>query len=252
METTRLPSRRRFLKGLGGAAVSAAALPAFCTTPPSRRPNILFIMSDDHAYQALSCYGSRINKTPNLDRLAAEGMRFDNYMVTNSICAPSRACILTGKYSHLNGKMTNNSTRYDPHQTNFPQQLQQAGYQTALFGKYHLDNRGEQPTMVGFDHYAIHIWQGSYFDPTLNVNGTNRQFSGHETDIVTDQTIAFLENRDAAKPFCVMCQFSVWCSPVGTRCAGERQAEAAARLFAHPPAIPLNYYSCFAAPAPHG
>ena len=103
----------------------------------AKQPNILFIFSDDHAYQAISAYGSNRNQTPNLDRLANEGMRFDRAFVTNSICAPSRAVVLTGKHSHLNGQLTNKET-FDGSQQTFPKLLQKAGYQTALFGKWHL------------------------------------------------------------------------------------------------------------------
>src|SRR5688500_4205927 len=113
------------------------------------RPNILFIMSDDHGYQAISAYGSKVNKTPNIDRLAKEGMRLDRCFVTNSICGPARAVILTGKYSHLNGYPVNEKV-FDGRQQTVPKLLQQAGYQTALIGKWHL---GSDPT--GFDHWHI-------------------------------------------------------------------------------------------------
>ena len=122
----------------------------------AKRPNILFIFSDDHAYQAISAYGSNRNKTPNLDRIANEGMRFDRAFVTNSICAPSRAVVLTGKHSHLNGQLTNMET-FDGSQQTFPKLLQKAGYQTALFGKWHLKS---SPT--GFDSWEVLRGQGPY------------------------------------------------------------------------------------------
>ena len=118
------------------------------------RPNILFIMADDHGYQAMSCYGSQVNQTPNLDRIAREGMRFDRCYVTNSICGPCRAVILTGKYSHLNG-FVRNGNRFNGEQQNVAKLLQAAGYQTAVIGKWHL---GTEPT--GFDHWHVLKGQG--------------------------------------------------------------------------------------------
>jgi arylsulfatase A-like enzyme len=143
-------TRREFLKTVGFMAGSAALpiLPS-CSSigqiTGRKQPNIIFIMTDDHASHALSCYGSKINRTPNLDRLAKEGMRFDNCFCTNSICAPSRAVILTGKYSHING-VTDNRLKFDGSQQTFPKLLQKVGYETAMIGKWHLKT---DPT--GFD-----------------------------------------------------------------------------------------------------
>lgn len=123
------------------------------------RPNIVFVFSDDHAVQAIGAYGSRINQTPNIDRLASEGAVFTNSFCANSICGPSRACILTGKHSHLNGFLRNGN-KFDGAQTTFPPLLQEAGYQTAMVGKWHL---GTDP--VGFDHWEILPGQGSYYNP---------------------------------------------------------------------------------------
>ncbi|HRX82499.1 MAG TPA: sulfatase-like hydrolase/transferase, partial [Pirellulaceae bacterium] len=125
-----------------------------------QRPNILFVFSDDHGYQALSCYGSKVNQTPNLDRIAKEGMRFDRCFVTNSICGPSRAVILTGKYSHLNG-FVHNGNKFNGQQQTVSKLLQSAGYQTAVIGKWHLST---DPT--GFDYWHIIKGQGSYHSPT--------------------------------------------------------------------------------------
>ena len=126
-----------------------------------KRPNILFIMSDDHAYQAIGAYSKRLTTTPNIDRIADEGMLFTNACVTNSICAPSRAVILTGKHSHLNGK-TDNVFPFDTTQVTFPQLLHAAGYQTAMFGKLHFGNSPK-----GFDEFKILPGQGTYYNPDV-------------------------------------------------------------------------------------
>ncbi len=161
------------------------------------RPNILFIMTDDHASQAISCYGSRVNRTPNLDRLAHEGMRMDRVFATNSICTPSRATILTGKYSHMNGVPVFN--RFDGSQPTVAKMLQQAGYYTAMIGKWHL---GSDPT--GFDYWNILPGQGVYNDPTFYDKDGSEVIKGYATDIITDLTIETLKNRPKDKPFFVM------------------------------------------------
>lgn len=163
------------------------------------RPNILFIMADDHGYQALSCYGSRVNQTPNLDRLAREGMRFDRCYVTNSICGPSRAVILTGKYSHLNG-FKNNGDRFDGSQQTVAKLLRKAGYQTAMFGKWHLKS-----TPTGFDYYHILIGQGPYYNPAMLTPEGRVKHTGYTTEVITDELLKWFKNgRDADKPFFVM------------------------------------------------
>lgn len=165
------------------------------------RPNILFLFTDDHAAQAMSCYGSQINQTPHMDRIANEGMRFDNCFCTNSICGPSRAVILTGKHSHLNGFMMNGNT-FDGTQQTFPKLLRKNGYQTAIFGKWHLKTA---PT--GFDEYQVLIGQGPYYNPPMVHNGKKVKHTGYTTDIITDITLEYLKNqREADKPFMVMCQ----------------------------------------------
>ena len=168
------------------------------------RPNILFVFSDDHATEAISAYsGGRLNNTPNLDRLANEGMLFRNSFCANSICGPSRANILTGKHSHKNGFLNNEQMRFDGSQMTFPKLLQKHGYQTALMGKWHLVT---DPT--GFDKWEILPGQGSYYNPHfIQMDGSRKQRHGYCTDIVTDLALDWLkEDRDPDKPFLLMCQ----------------------------------------------
>ena len=169
----------------------------------ARRPNIVFIFSDDHAYQAISAYGEgrKLLETPNIDRIAKEGMRFDRCVVPNSICGPSRATVLTGKYSHLNGFYNNTNSRFDGAQTTFPKLLKAGGYQTALVGKWHLVS---DPT--GFDYWHILPGQGVYYNPPMIDNGKKVTHEGYTTDIITDLSLDWLKNRDKSKPFLLMCQ----------------------------------------------
>ncbi|MFC2129582.1 sulfatase [Bacteroidota bacterium] len=164
------------------------------------RPNILFIMSDDHAYQAISAYSDLLTSTPNIDRIAEEGMLFTNACVSNSICAPSRATILTGKHCHIHGK-TDNVFPFDTTQMTFPQLLQDAGYQTAMFGKLHFGNSPK-----GFDQFWILPGQGSYYNPEfITKNKGKVNVEGYTTDIITDLTLDWLkEERDDSKPFLMM------------------------------------------------
>lgn len=166
----------------------------------AKRPNIIFIMSDDHAYQAISAYDNKLIETPNIDRIAKMGMLFTNASVTNSICAPSRATILTGKHSHLNGKIDNHFP-FDTTNITFPQILQTAGYQTAMFGKLHFGNNPK-----GFDQFKILPGQGSYYNPDfITKNDGNIKVDGYVTDIVTDMTLDWLQNeRKADQPFMLM------------------------------------------------
>lgn len=167
------------------------------------RPNILFIMSDDHACQAISCYGSIINKTPNIDRIASEGIRVDNCFCTNSICSPSRAVILTGKHNHINGVRTLNDA-LDGRQQTFPKLLQQTGYQTAIIGKWHLGH-GENYNPTGFDYWNVLPGQGDYHNPQFIEMGNKKTYPGYATDIITDMSINWIKNRDKDRPFMLMC-----------------------------------------------
>ena len=156
-------------------------------------------MSDDHDTNAISSYGSKINKTPNLDRLYKEGMRFDNCFCTNSICAPSRATILTGMHSHLNGKIDNRMP-FDTTQITFPQLFQAAGYQTAMFGKLHFGNNPK-----GIDDFMILPGQGNYINPKFISKKGDTTITGYVTDIITDLTLEWLDTkRDSEKPFMMM------------------------------------------------
>jgi len=182
-------------------AVWIALLASFSAALAADRPNIVFIFSDDHAYQAVSAYGSGLNHTPNIDRLAREGMIFHSALVTNSICAPSRAVILSGKYSHLNG-VIDNRLHFDGSQQTFPKLLRGAGYQTAIVGKWHLKS---DPT--GFDYWEVLPGQGAYYNPDFRIAGGRRRHEGYVTDIITDLTLDWLKNkRDPDKPFMLMYQ----------------------------------------------
>lgn len=167
------------------------------------RPNLLFIMSDDHAAHAISAYGSRINETPHLDRIARNGMRFDSAFCTNSICTPSRAAILTGTYNHVN-KATTLDTHLDNTQWTFPQSLQEAGYTTGIIGKWHLGH-GPRHDPVGFDFWRILPGQGHYDNPVmLEADGNVVERGGYVTDLITDDCIDFIgEHKD--EPFALFC-----------------------------------------------
>ena len=183
-------------------------LPPVAAQPQKQtaRPNIVFIMTDDHAAQAISAYGSRLNKTPNIDRLAKEGMKFENCFVTNSICTPSRAAILTGKYAHQNGVPVFN--HIDNSQPMLPKYLQAAGYHTGMVGKWHLGGndpkRPDDGKPTGFDYWNILPGQGAYFDPVMIEMGERKKLSGYTTDIITDLAMGFIEKRPKDKPFLLM------------------------------------------------
>jgi arylsulfatase A-like enzyme len=163
------------------------------------RPNVLFIMSDDHSYNAISAYNDHLINTPNIDRIANEGMLFTNACVTNSICAPSRATILTGKHTHINGKIDNHMP-FDTTQVTFPQLFQKAGYETAMFGKLHFGNNPK-----GVDDFMILPGQGDYINPDFITKKGDTTITGYVTDIITDLTINWLEKkRSKEKPFMMM------------------------------------------------
>ena len=169
----------------------------------TRQPNILFIMSDDHAAHAIGAYGSRINATPHLDRLATGGMRMDNCFCTNSICTPSRAAILTGTYNHVN-RVTTLQTHMDNGLQTFPKILRAAGYQTAMVGKWHL-GQGPRHWPAGFDYWNILPGQGRYHDPQMIEMEQSRTLPGYTTDLITNSCLDFLRGRDRGRPFLVMC-----------------------------------------------
>ena len=183
------------------------------------RPNILFLFSDDHAWQSIGAYGGRLKdvaNTPNIDKLASEGMLFRKCYVANALCGPSRAAILTGKYGHRNGVTWNRSANFDGSQQTFPKILRQSGYQTAIIGKWHLKS-----TPTGFDYFDVMRGQGRYYNPLLltgDADGLKEQrvVTGYNSDIVGDLTIEWLKNgRDKSKPFVLMSQFKAthhgWC-----------------------------------------
>lgn len=166
-----------------------------------KRPNIIFIMTDDHASNAVSCYGSNLIQTPHIDRLAKEGIKFENTYAVNALSGPSRACILTGKFSHVNGFKDNHSV-FNGDQQTFPKILRENGYQTAMIGKWHLITEPQ-----GFDYWCIlsgQHEQGDYYSPDFIENGNYITESGYVTDIITDKVINFIDNRKSDKPFMIM------------------------------------------------
>ncbi|GAA4315614.1 sulfatase [Compostibacter hankyongensis] len=187
------------------AILLLAALLSACSTGSKQReperPNIIFIMSDDHAEAAVSAYSDKLIHTPNLDRIGKEGMIFRNCFVTNSLCSPSRATILTGQYSYRTGARDNSfSMQLNPGITTFPMLLRQAGYQTALVGKWHLRTKPE-----GFDYSSILNDQGQYYNPDFITGADTARVHGYVTNIIMDKAIGWLSaQRDDSKPFCLM------------------------------------------------
>lgn len=191
----------RTIYALPLAAAGLVACSGGKAVQEQKRPNIIFIMTDDHTTQAISCYGGRLMQTPNMDRLAAEGMRMDNVYATNALSGPSRACILTGKLSHENG-FTDNACVFNGDQLTFPKLLQQNGYQTAVIGKWHLISEPQ-----GFDFWSVlsgQEEQGDYYDPDFHEMGREIQEKGYVTDVITDKALRFIDGRDKDKPFFMM------------------------------------------------
>lgn len=192
---------------LSFAALSCIAVTAQAqqkAAAATQRPNIVYIMCDDHAFQCISAYGSPISKlapTPNIDRIAERGMRFDRAFVENSLSTPSRACLMTGLYSNQNGQRQLGEG-IDTTRTFFTEQLQQAGYQTAVVGKWHM---GCDPK--GFDYYHIYNDQGQYYNPQYRGTDTDGKYiveEGYSIDLTTDHALSFIEHRDTNKPFCLL------------------------------------------------
>jgi arylsulfatase A-like enzyme len=205
-----------------------AVLPSTALAPSARgaRPNILYIMTDDHAAHAIGAYGSRLNQTPNLDRLAREGALLTNVFATNSICSPSRAAILTGQYSHLNGVTMFN--RFDSSRMTVARLLQQGGYHTGMFGKWHL---GSDP--AGFDKWEILPGQGVYHNPVLYTAEGEKTYTGrYATDVITDLALEFIDQRPRGKPFFLMMHHKAPHRPWDP--AEPYRAQFAARRFPEP------------------
>ncbi len=168
----------------------------------TRRPNIVMILTDDHAAHAISAYGSVVNRTPRIDELATLGVRFENCFATNSLCSPSRASILTGTYSHVNGVKTL-VTPIDASQPTFISQLREAGYRTAMVGKWHMgDGPGHDPQ--NFDYWDVLIEQGEYHDPNFLTLDGLRQVNGYATDLITDLSLDWVDSLEGDSPWCVL------------------------------------------------
>ena len=220
-------TRRAALRVIGGVLAGAPLVTESARSRPRARsaPNVVFIMTDDQRQDAMSAYGNAILKTPNMDRVGAGGVRFTEAFVTNSLCAPSRASVLTGLYSHAHGVITNgggpefyNQPGLRDDQLTFVHLLRQAGYHTALVGKWHL-----RSLPSGFDEWVIFPGQGDYQDPEMIANGVQLKMRGHADDVVGDQALTFLARRPQDKPFCLLYQFK---SPHRSWMPAERHAHA--------------------------
>jgi len=193
-------NRRRALQSLGALATGFPAI----LRSQNRRPNVIFMMTDDQRWDGMSCAGNRILKTPNMDRLADGGVRFTEAFATNPLCSPSRGSILTGLHTHAHGVTTNQgaSHYFKPGTVTYPMLQQQAGYYTAMVGKWHIAS-----TPSGFDHWCILPGQGIYHDPILIANGGRAQFRGYVDDVIADQALETLRSRPKDKPFSMICNF---------------------------------------------
>lgn len=191
-----------FRMGIAIAIALIGSGAAFCNEV-QRRPNVLFILTDDQRWDALGLAGHPHLKTPNIDRLGKEGIYFRNAFCTTSLCSPSRASILSGQYAHKHG-VKDNFTDYPAHLQSFPKRLQQSGYATAYIGKWHMGEEDDSPR-PGFDWFVTHKGQGKYFDTEFNLNGSNRQvIPGYYTHVVTDLAEQWLGKQDGSKPWCLM------------------------------------------------
>jgi len=193
-------TRRDFVKamGVGMASLVVPKCINAAQQPKHKRPNILFVMSDDHCSQAIGAYGSRLaklNPTPTIDSLAKEGILLENCFCTNSICTPSRACIMTGQYSAVNG-VYDLGGKLQPEYQYLAIEMKKAGYQTAVIGKWHLK------TEPNFDYYKVLPGQGSYMNPTFKEKGKGTvKMKGHSSDCITDSVLDYIKSRDKTKPF---------------------------------------------------
>ncbi|MBI3697516.1 MAG: sulfatase [Acidobacteria bacterium] len=211
----------------------------------ARRPNFLFLLTDDQSYATMSCTGSPFMRTPNIDRIAREGVTFTNGFVAMSLCAPSRSCFLTGLYPHTNGIYQNN-IRFNQQLATLPRTLHDAGYRTAHIGKFHMD--GDDRVQPGYDYWAAQVGQGSYIDPRKNVNGQWVDLKGYDTKIVTDQAIEFMRGTKAGQPFCVWigykaCHGPFTPAPGYEKAFSDREFKPPASYFADDPGKPQRVRS---------
>jgi len=197
--TDRSFTRRQFLAGAGAAAVSLPFINLTDSSAAEQRPNFVFILTDDQRFDALSCMGHPFLRTPNIDRIAREGALFRNAFVTTALCAPSRGSFLTGRYAHSHG-VPDNATMFDDSIPTFPSVLQEAGYDTAFIGKWHM--AGQDGPRRGFNHWFSFKGQGAYYNPAVNDNGEHKKLSGYMTDILTNRALDWLK-QPRTGPFCL-------------------------------------------------